>query len=356
MRENSLKRSLLTVDELLLEFKSRLYHGTSSIFIDSILKKGLLGTPPQRYYSTEPSGWSSMAPIEGAVYLGTDISLAANAANNVTDRHGGFPVIVVMDANLDDPGRRKLFKPDEDYLLDLIAAASNEPDDFKRLFPKIPLKQVKELEEFVREKAGSKERAGRGVGTNDIYRDYEKEIVKNWPWVDDPDLSRYLHASLRHQGDITPNQFKQVLFTPAWLYGQPGTREPPDDPTFEGDAVKFKADRRQEALRLLKDELAERPDDDELRAKVREGDTWITMSIEERFTPEGAKRLEKLNQLGSAWYDFQRSRRRYWWRPGTSLDDNLRGFGGITNPFDLWFDYRAYRSKASSHKKWQRRY
>jgi hypothetical protein len=120
--------------------------------------------------------------------------------------------------------------------------------------------------------------------------------------------------------------------------------------------VKFQSDRRKETIKLLRDELAERPDDGELRDQIKKNEAWVTSGMESRFTPDGLKRLEKLNQLGSEWYDFQRGRRYYWWYPRSDFDDSVRNFGGVTNPFDLWFDYRAYQSKAAPHKKWQRRY
>jgi hypothetical protein len=73
---------------------SLMYHGTSDIYLRSILKQGLLATPPDRTYDGEygNEGYETY----GGVYLTADHRTAEDAAEHAVDAGGGNPIIITV--------------------------------------------------------------------------------------------------------------------------------------------------------------------------------------------------------------------------------------------------------------------
>ena len=72
------------------------YHGTSSVFLRSILKHGLLKNPPKRVYSQDGIEEVGQRTFPNAVYLTSDIEIARDASTWATDVFGGSPMVVVV--------------------------------------------------------------------------------------------------------------------------------------------------------------------------------------------------------------------------------------------------------------------
>ncbi len=68
-----------------------LYHGTSDKFKAIILKKGLL--PPSRTNTTNENRSINLSKV----YLTDDVDLARVYAERAVDKHGGDPLIFIVD-------------------------------------------------------------------------------------------------------------------------------------------------------------------------------------------------------------------------------------------------------------------
>ena len=86
----------MLVSELLVERRLQrtriMYHGTSSVFLPSIMKYGLLPYVPHKSYGAgEPESHSL-----GGVYLSADDEIAQFAAYDAVQFHGGEPIIITV--------------------------------------------------------------------------------------------------------------------------------------------------------------------------------------------------------------------------------------------------------------------
>jgi virulence-associated protein VagC len=72
------------------------YHGTSTKFLRSILKQGLLKNPPKRVYSPDGIPDEGQRTFPNAVYLTNNFETAEEASIWATDVFGGNPMIVVV--------------------------------------------------------------------------------------------------------------------------------------------------------------------------------------------------------------------------------------------------------------------
>jgi hypothetical protein len=105
---------------LLLEKKKQIrtvYHGTSSIFLKSILKNGLLSTPPKRTYDRQINDYSDPADdtFSGGVYMTPDKKEAIRYAEESVDINGGVPIIIEIEyvigsEEMDEDSITKIFK------------------------------------------------------------------------------------------------------------------------------------------------------------------------------------------------------------------------------------------------------
>lgn len=112
-----------------------MYHGTSDVFLQSILKHGLMANPPKRVYGGDaddpgPAGYETF----GGIYLTDQTSLASSAAQDAREKFGGQPIIVHVQyvlgsGNLDEdlitnPIQRGL----EELISGFYSAQDNEGD------------------------------------------------------------------------------------------------------------------------------------------------------------------------------------------------------------------------------------
>lgn len=72
------------------------FHGTSTVFLKSILKTGLLKNPPKRVYQDDGIDDVGQKTFPNAVYLTKDIETASEAQFWAYDSFGGDPMIVVV--------------------------------------------------------------------------------------------------------------------------------------------------------------------------------------------------------------------------------------------------------------------
>lgn len=99
------------------------YHGTSSKFLNKILKQGLIVDPKAKVWKDDPYAseiQASRVSLDG-IYLAKNFGTASSASTNATQKFGGNPVIVIA---LFQP-RSSL--PDEDnirYTLERIISSS----------------------------------------------------------------------------------------------------------------------------------------------------------------------------------------------------------------------------------------
>jgi hypothetical protein len=70
-----------------------MYHGTTDLYLKSILKNGLLKNPPQRGYGNAQPGNET---FPGAVYLTANRKLAREAALDMVWERGGNPLIITV--------------------------------------------------------------------------------------------------------------------------------------------------------------------------------------------------------------------------------------------------------------------
>jgi len=92
-----------------------MYHGTSSRFLRSILKHGLLPDPGHKSWV----GYHNLASL-GGVYMSIDRDTAAEAARAAVNKHGGEPIIIKISV-VPDSGT-----PDEDDVINTILKATYE--------------------------------------------------------------------------------------------------------------------------------------------------------------------------------------------------------------------------------------
>lgn len=71
-----------------------MYHGTSSNLVRSILKNGLLATPPKKTYDVDTYGASTASM--GGVYVTPEKSYALEIAKESVETHGGRPALVTI--------------------------------------------------------------------------------------------------------------------------------------------------------------------------------------------------------------------------------------------------------------------
>lgn len=90
----------MRLEELLYEKKKKeiriMYHGTSSDFLRSILKQGLLATPPTPTYSRDSDLGDEIRhdTLSGGVYFTKNWSDARENAYYAVTAHGGEPIII----------------------------------------------------------------------------------------------------------------------------------------------------------------------------------------------------------------------------------------------------------------------
>lgn len=88
----------MRINELLIESRPGrqqvrvMYHGTSSTYLPSIKKYGLLPNPPNKGFGAELYGYESY----GGVYLSADRGTAVEAADEVAARTDGDPIVITV--------------------------------------------------------------------------------------------------------------------------------------------------------------------------------------------------------------------------------------------------------------------
>lgn len=92
-----------------------MYHGTSSVFLDSILTNGLLPNPGHKSWV----GFQDL-PSLGGVYISADENTAIEAAEAAAEIHGGEPIIITISV-VTASGT-----PDEDDVIDRVLKRSYE--------------------------------------------------------------------------------------------------------------------------------------------------------------------------------------------------------------------------------------
>jgi virulence-associated protein VagC len=93
-RNIGVRESILT--ERRQQKTGQYYHGTSTKFLRSILKQGLLKNPPKRVYSPDGISDEGQRTFPNAVYLTNNFETAQEASIWATDAFGGNPMIVVI--------------------------------------------------------------------------------------------------------------------------------------------------------------------------------------------------------------------------------------------------------------------
>ena len=84
----------MLVSELLVERRLQrtriMYHGTSSVFLPSIMKYGLIPDSPHKSFGT--NAWASY----GGVYLTSKPAYARKATKFTVETHGGDPILITV--------------------------------------------------------------------------------------------------------------------------------------------------------------------------------------------------------------------------------------------------------------------
>lgn len=337
--------SLITVDDLLLiEFKTRLYHGTSSAHLDKIQKEGLSGNPEQRVYTV------AMNPAPGSVYFASTPKLATKAAVNAHREFGGFPVVLIIEKDLVKPSKK--FFADEDALIFLL---HNKPGDERyeilTNFFGIPAKDLDKLSDFFHEEEVRRREAGiqgdsklgKRAHTNFIYIDHEDKLLQKFPWLKNPDLTRYLHDSIRHKGDIKPRDIKEIWFAPSFLY-ENREFQYKDHPKFERDIINERKKIIKEYERIFQKIARDYPNlniKKELEEIKLEKIPWVrseTRSILEKTA--FMRDFNRLEKKGSEISDFRNKRRYYWNLPYVSTDTEFERIWMLYKPYEK--DLRPY--------------
>lgn len=73
-----------------------MFHGTTTTFLDSILKHGLLVNPPRRTYTRDEKRHNDHLETMGGIYLTSRSYLAGDAADAATRKFGGDNLIVTV--------------------------------------------------------------------------------------------------------------------------------------------------------------------------------------------------------------------------------------------------------------------
>ena len=120
-----------------------LYHGTSSKYLDSIKKHGLLpNTDNQGYGNEMGQGYESY----GGVYLTSNYHVARQAASDTSDFVGGVPIIIRVQYVLGSGGA------DEDYITHTLIHVYKNSDEIRDfmdfvknsyIFNAVPLRDIK---------------------------------------------------------------------------------------------------------------------------------------------------------------------------------------------------------------------
>lgn len=93
----------MRLDEIIIVEKRKqirtVYHGTSSVFLKSILKKGLVTTPPKVTYDSKSNDYGDPGEdtFSGGVYMTPDKKDAIRYAEDSVDINGGDPIIIEID-------------------------------------------------------------------------------------------------------------------------------------------------------------------------------------------------------------------------------------------------------------------
>lgn len=130
----------MLIHELLVERRIRkiavMYHGTSSVFLKSILKIGLNSEVKHKSWIGPDVGYESY----GGVYLTDKLSIAQVAATEAVKAHGGDPIIIEVQYVLGSSGI------DEDYIVNPLCylIMHNEGATLNELV-KLGLKQIQEI-------------------------------------------------------------------------------------------------------------------------------------------------------------------------------------------------------------------
>jgi hypothetical protein len=107
-----------------------LYHGTSSVFLEGILKRGLL--PRKKTGNSNYEG--PIMSRENFVYLTSDYPMLY--ATIAVDKHGGDPVIIQLDCS-----ENRLY-PDEDFIGTILAHGKTFEEETK-IIESVNVKQYK---------------------------------------------------------------------------------------------------------------------------------------------------------------------------------------------------------------------
>lgn len=74
-----------------------MYHGTSDVFLRTILKNGLLANPPKQTYSgDEDNPFGTSVRTFGGVYFTSSRKYAETISKDAVDVHGGNPIIITL--------------------------------------------------------------------------------------------------------------------------------------------------------------------------------------------------------------------------------------------------------------------
>lgn len=116
--EKILKSLISSEVETLLERRFQpttlMYHGTSSVFLRSILKNGLDPNPKQKSWDV-----GGAMPSLGGVYMAPNNARSTrNAAKEAVDKYGGKPIVVTIQV-VTSSGT-----PDEDNIFDTVATTA----------------------------------------------------------------------------------------------------------------------------------------------------------------------------------------------------------------------------------------
>jgi hypothetical protein len=172
------------------------YHGTSSVFVKSILKHGLVTDPKKRSYDSESDGYGDPAhdTISGGIYLTPSKKRAFDHAETSVELHGGRPIIVEVQYVI---GSEEM---DEDYITRIITKFSRLLGDDKRRLS---------VEEFVDQIS------------NNYYVPAKKKFIQEF---DTPDIKRISRKAksksismlfeyiIDYLDDLSPDKKKQSIW------------------------------------------------------------------------------------------------------------------------------------------------
>lgn len=342
------------------KFKSVLYHGTTSRFVHGISKRGLLASPPHRNFYTK-----MMRPAEQSIYLATEPSFAVSYAVGASSSLGGFPAIVIVEADTSE----KSFRQDEDFISIIFYKAMTAIKDnafmsgkkflreedslyLKFLFPDVNPKEFVSLVEYLnkeeRRRVNDPELIEQGSGPLQIFRDNEEYMLKKWSWLGKKDLSKYVYKTLRHVGNITRGKIKDIIFVPSWIMEDLDYRYKPH-PVFEADIIKAYKEIRKKRLKVVSDALKKTKltKEDLEKYKLFRDKSRPPYQIEEKFPEDSKTKLAYIDNLWSHVNAKMKERRYYWSNP---IDRSTT----MSDFFFKWFSYRLYKRFARPYIAWRR--